>query len=39
MPFKKAGKNRYVHKGRSYTLAQVRAYYATKGFKRKPKKS
>lgn len=35
MPFKKRGR-KYFHKGKGYTLKQVRAYYATKGFKRKP---
>lgn len=38
MPFRKVGKDRYTAKGRTYTLRQVRAYYATKGFKRKPRK-
>lgn len=41
MPFhkilkgKNAGKYRSEH-GKIYTLKQVRLYYATKGFKRKP---
>ena len=39
MPFKKISKNKYKSpSGRKFTLKQVRAYYATKGFKRKPKK-
>ncbi len=34
MPFKKVGKNRYKSpSGKSFTARQVRAYYATKGFK------
>lgn len=37
MPFKKVGKNRYKSPGgKVYTARQVRAYYATNGFKRKP---
>lgn len=40
MPFKKIGKNRYVSpSGRIFTEKQVRLYYATKGFKVKPRKS
>lgn len=35
MPFKKRGRYWY-HKGRKYTARQMRAYYATGGFKRKP---
>jgi len=43
VPFKKiaSGKNRGKYRspsGRIYTARQVRAYYATKGFKRAPKK-
>ena len=39
MPFRKVSKNKYVSpSGRQYTAKQVRAYYATSGFKRKPKK-
>jgi hypothetical protein len=43
MPFKKitSGKNRGKYRspsGRIYTARQVRAYYATKGWKRKPRK-
>ena len=35
MPFKKTGKGRYRSKsGKTYSARQVRAYYATKGFKR-----
>lgn len=38
MPFKKVGKNSYVSpSGRKYTKKQVKLYYATGGFKRKPK--
>jgi hypothetical protein len=39
MPFRKVSKNKYKSpRGRTYTAKQVRAYYATKGFKRKPRK-
>jgi len=43
MPFRKitSGKNRGKYRspsGRIYTAKQVRAYYATKGFKRKPRR-
>ena len=38
MPFKKAGPDDYTHKGRHYTEKQVKAYYATDGFKREPSK-
>jgi len=39
MPFRKVGKNKYKSpSGRTYTARQVRAYYATNGFKRKPRK-
>jgi hypothetical protein len=38
MPFRKIGKNRYRHGSRTYTGRQVRAYYATKGFQRRPRK-
>ena len=39
MPFKKVGKNKYKSpSGRTYTAKQMRAYYATKGWKRKPRK-
>jgi hypothetical protein len=39
MPFRKVGPNRYVSpSGRKYTKKQVAAYYATGGFKRKPRK-
>lgn len=37
MPFTKRGRF-YYHKGRRYTARQVRAYYASKGFTRKPRK-
>lgn len=37
MPFTKVGKNRYASpSGKSFTTAQVKLYYATGGFKRKP---
>lgn len=36
MPFKKVGKNKYKSpSGRRFTKKQVKAYYATGGFKRK----
>jgi hypothetical protein len=39
MPFKKVGPNIFVSpSGRKYTKKQVAAYYATGGFKRKPRK-
>ena len=43
MPFKKitSGKNKGKYKspsGKVWTLKQVKAYYATKGFKKKRKK-
>ena len=39
MPFKKIGKDKYTSpSGRKWTGKQVRLYYATKGFKNKPKK-
>lgn len=44
MPFKRAGKKggkrmfKDAH-GRKYTARQVRAYYATGGFKRTPRKT
>lgn len=38
MPFTKTGPDKYTHKGRNYTKKQVKAYYATDGFKREPKK-
>jgi hypothetical protein len=39
MPFTKVGKDRYRSpSGRVYTLRQVRAYYATGGWQRKPRK-
>ena len=39
MPFKKISKNKYKSpSGRKYTAKQVKAYYATGGWKRKPKK-
>ena len=38
MPFKKKGKKYTSPSGRKYTKKQVVAYYATGGFKRKPKK-
>ena len=40
MPFTKVGKNKNVSpSGREFTDAQVRLYYATDGFKKKPKRS
>lgn len=40
MPFKKVGRNSYRSpSGRKFTKRQVAAYYATKGFKRKPRKA
>lgn len=39
MPFKKTGKNTYKSpSGKKYTKKQVAAYYATDGFKKKPRK-
>lgn len=39
MPFKKTGPDEYKSpSGKKYTGKQVKAYYATDGFKRKPKK-
>ncbi len=39
MPFKKIGKDTYRSpSGRKFTGAQVRLYYATKGFKKKKRK-
>lgn len=39
MPFKKKGPNDYVSpSGRHFNKKQVKLYYATKGFKNKPKK-
>lgn len=39
MPFKKVGRNKYKSpSGKKYTGKQVRAYYATDWFKRKPKR-
>ena len=38
MPFKKRGRFYYSPSGKKYTAKQVRAYYATKGWKRKPRK-
>lgn len=39
MPFKKTGPNSYTSpSGKKYTAKQVKAYYATGGFKRAPKK-
>jgi len=39
MPFVRTGRNRYRSpSGRKYTARQVRAYYATAGFRRKPRK-
>lgn len=38
MPFKKVGKYYYSPSGRKWTKKQVALYYATNGFKKKPKK-
>lgn len=38
MPFKKVKGGYRSPSGRKYTAKQVRAYYATGGWKRKPKK-
>ena len=39
MPFKKIGKNKYKSpSGKKYTKKQVKAYYATNGFKLKSKR-
>lgn len=39
MPFRKVGRNSYRSpSGKKYTAKQVRAYYATRGFRRKPRK-
>lgn len=38
VPFSKTGKNRYKSpSGRTFTKKQVALYYATKGFKNRPK--
>lgn len=40
MPFKKVGKNKYISpSGKVFTEKQVKLYYATEGFKKKPKKN
>jgi len=38
MPFTKKGKKYISPSGRKFTKKQVKAYYATKGFTKKPKK-
>jgi len=38
MPFTKRGKRYVSPSGKQYTRRQVRAYYATGGWKRRPKK-
>lgn len=39
MPFRKTSRGKYKSpSGRTFTKRQVKAYYATKGFKRKPRK-
>jgi hypothetical protein len=39
MPFKKVGPNKYKSpSGRIYTKKQMKAYYATGGFSRKPRR-
>ena len=40
MPFKKTKGGKYKSpSGRTFTKKQVKAYYATDGFKRKPRKT
>tara|TARA_R110002020_G_scaffold184849_3_gene382140 strand:- start:690 stop:824 length:135 start_codon:yes stop_codon:yes gene_type:complete len=39
MPFKKSGRKYKSPSGKKYTKTQVKRYYATDGFKKKPKKS
>lgn len=40
MPFKKTGRNAYKSpSGRKFTSKQVKLYYATQGFSRKPTKA
>lgn len=39
MPFRKSGRAYVSASGRRYTAKQVRAYYATGGFRRKPTKA
>lgn len=38
MPFKKVGKKYKSPSGKTFTKKQVKLYYATEGFKKKPKK-
>lgn len=39
MPFRKTARGKYkTPSGRTYTARQVRAYYATGGWKRKPRR-
>jgi hypothetical protein len=38
MPFKKRGRYYYSPSGRRWTAKQVRLYYATGGFKRRPRR-
>jgi hypothetical protein len=39
MPFRRTAKNTYRSPtGRKYTARQVRAYYATSGWRRKPRR-
>ena len=39
MPFRKTGRGKYNSpSGRVYTARQVRAYYATRGWRRKPRR-
>lgn len=39
MPFKKISKDTYISpSGKKYTTKQVKLYYATEGFTKKPKK-
>jgi hypothetical protein len=38
MPFRKVGRSYRSASGKKYTARQVRAYYATSGFKRSPRR-
>lgn len=38
MPFRKSGRKYKSPSGKTYTARQVRAYYATAGWRRKPRK-
>jgi len=40
MPFRRTGRGKYRSpSGKTYTPRQVRAYYATKGWRRQPRKA